>query len=518
MTGNSAWYGGAVFENEGTTSLKDCTLTGGFAVRGGAIYNYGTMTLDDCIVKGNTAKDFSFNGAAFGGALYAAGGTVDLNRCTITGNTADYDGGAVDNEGGTFVFNDCTVRTNTASRGGAAFSTGRITWNRCSLSGNSASSAGGALYQYGGETFWNDCTLIDNHATNDGAVAYSEASSTTRVDRCTFVGEYSSNTCVFYSDDTDSKFQFYYQQQEFESGVVCSASQVVVYNSNVSIPLSTSHEETIITCQSSEILNYCEYECSTNDGAKGISCSCTSDDQQFDPELLDDKGAQSCLNSGLLNVPQTYFTLALTKQREPHSFQIAFANAGDKPLKWNVTRSRSNGTAVPWLITPRTGVLIGCDLGTISVALPTWNLTARSDPYALQLELTSNSYRDAIRSLSVDALVSAEPMPSLSFITIKSLATQLAAGSTVDFIVTPIDAAGIAILGASGQAYFAALSHPESNTSVSCRVVFDTSSGEQQGACEIPALLCDADALCSPPVGSFVLGVKDSSGMVVGAT
>lgn len=244
-------------------------------------------------------------------------------------------------------------------------------------------------------------------------------------------------------------------------------------------------------------------------------CTCTVDEAPLDPWLLDDP-VGDCANSALLNIPQTEFTLAVSKQREPHSFQIAFANAGDKPLKWNITTIRASGTAAPWLVTPRAGALIGCDLGSITLALSTRNLTARSDPYTLQLELTSNSYRDAARNLTVVAFVSAKPVPSLSFVTITTLVTQLSAGGMVNFVVTSIDAAGVAILDTSNQAYFAVLSHPESNTSVSCRVGFDTSSKKQKGACEIPALLCNTDTQCSPPVGSFVLGVTDSDGMVVG--
>ena len=244
------------------------------------------------------------------------------------------------------------------------------------------------------------------------------------------------------------------------------------------------------------------------------TCTCTVDEEPLDPALLDDS-VGGCDNSPLLNIPQTEFTLAVTKQREPNSFQIAFANAGDKSMKYNITTIRANET---WLVTPRAGLLIGCDLGTVTVALPTWNLTARSDAYILQLELTSNSYRDATRNLSVVAFVSAEPVSSLSYATITSPITALSAGSSVDFVVTPIDAAEMPILDTSNQAYYATLSHPESNMSVTCRVVFDTSSGEQQGTCEIPALVCNADTQCSTPVGVFSIGVAESGGVVVGAT
>ena len=443
-----------------------------------------------------------------------------MSRCTIANNAATLEGGAVDNQGGEFIFSDCTVTSNTASDGGAAYnSCGKMTWNDCLISGNSAASFGGALYQNGGETFWNGCTLSDNGIAN-GAIVYSEASAITRFDRCAFLGEYDTDTCVLFSEDSASTFLFYHQQQAFPSGgMVCSASEVVVYNANVSVPVSASHEAAIVTCQSSAILDYCEYDCSANDGIGGISCSCTVDDAVLDPELLDDKGAQSCLNSALLKVPQTDFYLVVTKQREPSEVQIAFSNAGDNSLKWNVTRIRANGTAAPWLVAPAAGRLAGCDLGIVTVTLPTWDLTARSDPYALQLELSSNSYRDPIRSLSVTAFISADPVPSSSFVTFTGRMSQLSAGDTVTFAVTPIDGAGMPILDASNQAYFATLTHPVSNSRVSCRVGFETSSGNQEGSCEIPPVVCDVETDdCLPPVGAFVLQVDDSNETVVGGT
>ena len=162
-------------------------------------------------------------------------------------------------------------------------------------------------------------------------------------------------------------------------------------------------------------------------------------------------------------------------------------------MKRNVTTVRVNGTVVPWLVKPRPGSLIGCDLGTITVTLPTWNLTAQAIPYVLQLELNSNSYRDSTHSIFVNAFLSATPVPSLSSVVMTNAHTQLVAGSMVDFVVTPIDAAGVVILGMSNQAYLGTLAHLASNMSVTCRVVFDTSTGEQIGTCGIPNTLYNTD-------------------------
>ena len=122
--------------------------------------------------------------------------------------------------------------------------------------------------------FWNDCTAPGNDAAALGTTVYSEVSATTRFDRCEFLGERDVGTCIVYSDDSTSKFLFYYQQTPFKSGTICSASQVLVYNSDVSVSLSISHEGSV-TCQPSNILEYCDFDCASSEG--GIACSCISD-------------------------------------------------------------------------------------------------------------------------------------------------------------------------------------------------------------------------------------------------
>ena len=116
----------------------------------------------------------------------------------------------------------------------------------------------------------------------------------------------------------------------------------------------------------------------------------------------------------------------------------------------------------------------------------------------LQLELNLNSYRDSAHSLFVNAFLSAEPVPSISSIAMTNTHTQLVAGSMADFVVAPIDAAGVVILDMSNQAYFGTLTHLASNMSVACRVVFDTSTGEQIGTCGIPNRVRNANAPCTP--------------------
>jgi hypothetical protein len=124
-------------------------------------------------------------------------------------------------------------------------------------------------------------------------------------------------------------------------------------------------------------------------------------------------------------------------------------------------------------------------------------------------------------AISVSAFVAADAVASKSVVRITTPVEQLAAGDAVHFTVTPIDGADVIILDSANLAYFATLTHTPTNTEVSCRVAFDTSSGRQEGSCEIPGFVCDLDPgsdECLPPVGEFVIKVEDAEGTGVGAT
>ena len=531
LTGNYANTGGAICTVDGAVvSLRGCSMTQNSAEHsGGAIYNQeSTVRLNACLLQGNSASDSVVNldgeiTYGVGGVVDNYGGIVDFYECSILDNVAST-AGAINNNGGTANLDGCVVMNNTASLSGGAFSSfgGTMTLTACDLKGNAAQGYGGILFQQLGVIAFKDCTLTDNHATSLGSIVYSENSAVTRFDRCAFRGAYETDECVISSGDEESKFLLFHHRA-FESGVICSASPVLVYGANVSVPFSSSHEAAM-TCQSPDIFEYCQYDCTSSAAEMGgISCSCTSDEQRFDPELLADKGAQSCLNSALLSVPETEFTLAVTKQRGPSSLKIVFANAGDKILIWNLTNIGASSIAEAWSIKPAGGYLLGCGVGTVEVALLTWNLTARANAYKMWLVLTSNSYRDSTYNISISAFVAAEPVPSRCSVNVTSHLSQLAAGNAVRFIVEPVDAAGVTILDTASQAYFANLEHSMSTTSVPCRVVYDPSSGQQEGACEIPTVVCKSDTtfsdcVPSPPVGEFLLDVEDADGNAVGAT
>jgi len=95
------WTGG------GTVTINLSTFSGNSAAYGGALYNYGgTMTVTNSTFTGNFA-------GAFGGALQSWTNTT-LTQVTIAGNSAGSSAGGIHNSGGTITLTRSIVGTNAA--------------------------------------------------------------------------------------------------------------------------------------------------------------------------------------------------------------------------------------------------------------------------------------------------------------------------------------------------------------------------------------------------------------------
>jgi hypothetical protein len=168
ITNGSVLFGvGGGIYNNGTLTLNQCTLSGNSAQEddgGGGIYNDGgTLTLNQCILSGNSAPD-SFGGGGIGNY----NGTVALNQCTLSGNSAsNTDGGGLLNDGGAVTLSQCTLSGNSASRsdgGGGIYNNSTLTLHQCTLSGNMASNSDGGGILNAGTLTLNQCTLSGNSA------------------------------------------------------------------------------------------------------------------------------------------------------------------------------------------------------------------------------------------------------------------------------------------------------------------------------------------------------------------
>ncbi len=149
-------FGGGIY-NLGTLTVDSCTISGNTATNGGGVYNRGTATINGGTISGNKAL--------CGGGICDYG-TVTINGGTISGNTATW-GGGVESEGITTI-NGGTISGNTATNGGGVENEGITTINGGTISGNTAD-YGGGVYNYNtGTTAISGGTISSNSAQING--------------------------------------------------------------------------------------------------------------------------------------------------------------------------------------------------------------------------------------------------------------------------------------------------------------------------------------------------------------
>ena len=142
LSGGVSEGGGLVSGGTGTVTVQNCAFTGNSATSGGAIYNSGAL-----YISGST---FSSNSATNGGAIYSvSGGNITLTNDTFAKNSASAGAGAIQNAA-TLTVNNSTFYGNSAlgGSGGAIVSSdaaANLTANNNVFVNNSATSSGGAV-------------------------------------------------------------------------------------------------------------------------------------------------------------------------------------------------------------------------------------------------------------------------------------------------------------------------------------------------------------------------------------
>lgn len=125
-------------------SLENLRITGGTASSnfpfGGGVLNTGELSLKNCTVAGNTAS-------RGGGGLMNQGKLV-MELSTIQNNTTIGDGGGINNDsGGSLTVINGSVTGNQALSGGGIYNTGlTVTLQKSQIQGNSASLSGGGIW------------------------------------------------------------------------------------------------------------------------------------------------------------------------------------------------------------------------------------------------------------------------------------------------------------------------------------------------------------------------------------
>jgi CSLREA domain-containing protein len=134
--GNGSFGGGVVTANGGSVTVDRSTITGNSTNFYGAGINAffsfgGSVTVSESTISGNT-----------GGGIASGGGvSLTVERSTISGNSAIIGAGLVNN--GLAVLRNSTIRGNSGHSGGGIMNHGDLTIESSTISGNSAAQGAG---------------------------------------------------------------------------------------------------------------------------------------------------------------------------------------------------------------------------------------------------------------------------------------------------------------------------------------------------------------------------------------
>ena len=177
ISGNGAdGSGGAIYiEGKGSVlAVYESSFEQNSAVSGGGLFcnAAGNVYLENAVFDSNSSGGSTT--VAGGGAIYNKQCSISLNQITFDQNSAEKRGGALFNASkGSFSIVNSTFSNNRAVKedGGAIYSDGSLDINRASLTGNSAT-YGSALYDAGIATLVM-VTVSDNQAkSGDGGAIY----------------------------------------------------------------------------------------------------------------------------------------------------------------------------------------------------------------------------------------------------------------------------------------------------------------------------------------------------------
>jgi RTX calcium-binding nonapeptide repeat (4 copies)/Calx-beta domain len=200
LSGSSANVGGALYNRNGTVTLSNSTLSNNTAQSGGSIYNQGgTVNI--------TNSTLSAGAAEFGGGIYNQSGTVKVTDSLLANNSAVSQGGGINNQfGGTVDVTRSRFEYNsTPGYGGGIYNAGTLKVSQGNFSYNSSDNGGGAIMTSGpvnvditgpsaneGSSFTNNSTKITG--VGGGAILNLNSRSTLTISNTYFGGSGSFNT------------------------------------------------------------------------------------------------------------------------------------------------------------------------------------------------------------------------------------------------------------------------------------------------------------------------------------
>jgi len=185
----------------GSVLVDDCSFSNGThgpnSWSTGTSIELTTQTGADVQIRRSNFTDNHSRRSAGVMSFFACNGSILVDDCVFTGNSAEEAGGAIWNRGyyfsmdGSVSVQDCVFTGNSAEEAGGAICNGgrNLAVSGCSFLGN-AGEAGGAIYtgeeRHTGTTSIVDCVFADNEAEEGGAIA--AMFEMTTISNCEFTG------------------------------------------------------------------------------------------------------------------------------------------------------------------------------------------------------------------------------------------------------------------------------------------------------------------------------------------
>ncbi len=192
----NATRGGGLYAIGSAAVISDCTFVENTAQWGAGLYTVesGGLSLTGCVVAGNTA--------GYGGGMFNDHSDPTITSCTFTSNRATGGGGGgMTNSLSDPTVSNCTFAGNSTSNpfygygGGMLNSTSSPTVTNCAFSGNDSAARGGGISNayFGTNPTVVNCAFSGNAAGTGGGLSnyFNESGTTTN---CIFVGNTSSGS------------------------------------------------------------------------------------------------------------------------------------------------------------------------------------------------------------------------------------------------------------------------------------------------------------------------------------
>ena len=177
--GNGSYYpyGGGVYCENSSPTIKGCIIQGNIANQGGGggIFCYNSSPIiEECHINSNETDDV-------GGGLYARdGSSPQVFHCTFYDNTADYGGGCyLRNESNPVIQNTVFNQNSANNTGGGIFLKDDVSLqaSQVHIILNDAEGLGGGLYVNNAETNLLYCLIADNQGSSGGGAYFRNNSS-----------------------------------------------------------------------------------------------------------------------------------------------------------------------------------------------------------------------------------------------------------------------------------------------------------------------------------------------------